>query len=198
MLEGAAVLLGAGKSTRFGSDKRKSLVDGTPLLSKTTSLYSEEFSRVVVVIRPDDNVSALIADHCEVVVAHDTDQGMSRSLAAGIHAIGEASWAVVGLVDMPSISISTLKLIKIRIEQGDFGIVRPFYQNQPGNPIAFSSSYFIELTNLSGDQGAREIVKRDHQLVCKLHVQDPGVCLDIDTEQDAVTANELLRSRGSS
>ena len=184
MLSGAAVLLCAGFSTRFGSDKRKHRLFGQPIIRKTVDLYLSVFDRVVVVVRPTDDVVDLLPATCEIVEAEDAHMGMSRSLAAGIKAVSEEPWVVLGLGDMPFVSEATLTLLKTRIDQGDFGIVRPFYEGTPGNPVAFSCSHFDNLVQFKGDSGARDFLRSNRDLTSVLSVQDPGICRDIDTKAD--------------
>lgn len=185
MRDGTAVILAAGYSKRFGEDKRRYELQGTPLLRKTIEVYLQIFSPLTVVIREDDEFGSLIPSECNLVRIPDAHHGMSRTLIAGVKATIDAPWLVIGLSDMPYIKPATLSLIKWVMDQGSYGIVRPRYQNQPGNPIAFSSAFYDTLQNLEGDQGARDFLRQESNRVHHLDVADEGVCIDIDTPVDA-------------
>ena len=177
----AAVVLAAGASRRFGSDKRLHLVDGQPMLAVTLATYRLVFSEVGVVIRPSEPVIATLVREaeCRVVEAEDAAAGQSRSLAAGVQAMRHADALVVGLGDMPFVAPQTLRRLAEALEACPGRIVRPTCQGRPGNPIGFPASMFDRLESLAGDMGARQLLA-DNRSVALLPVDDPGIHLDVD------------------
>jgi molybdenum cofactor cytidylyltransferase len=59
---------------------------------------------------------------------------------------------------------------------------RTAHGQERGNPVAFSRRHLPQLLALTGDRGARGIV-RDN-IVNEVAVDDPGILLDIDTPPD--------------
>jgi len=51
-----------------------------------------------------------------------------------------------------------------------------------GHPVGFAAELYPELTELSGDEGARRIIARYPAFAVDL--DDPGILVDIDTEGD--------------
>ncbi|MCZ6711396.1 MAG: nucleotidyltransferase family protein [Gammaproteobacteria bacterium] len=191
-MPGGAVLLAAGASRRFGSDKRSHvLASGDRLLHTTTEIYLKCFEQVVVVLRPDDSElrDALLGRFNEhapsVVVATLAHLGMGHSLAAGIATVSDWDYAFVALGDMPFVAASTLARLKRAMRSaGIDAIVQPSYQGKPGHPVGFGNTHFSALQSLSGDTGARKVVKDLNDQVIDVPVSDRGVLHDVDKPTD--------------
>ena len=186
MRDGAAVILAAGYSKRFGGDKRRYEIEGIPILRKTIEAYLPVFPTPIVVVRADDELNDAVAPSCKLLRIDDAHLGMSRSLVAGVEEAHDTPWILVGLSDMPFVKSATLSLIKWVMDQGSYGIVRPRYEKKSGNPVAFASAYYDVLRNLEGDSGARDFLQKNRDKVHHLDVEDDGVCIDIDTQEDVL------------
>jgi len=187
-----AIVLAAGEGRRFGGDKRRHLIDGVPMLTRTLSTYRRVFATVVAVIRPGEPEIADLAmsTGCQFVEATDAQMGQSRSLAAGVVALtGRACFTkrdstpidgiVIGLADMPFVKAETLRRLVDAMNQNPDDIVRPRSHGRNGNPVGFPKRLFKDLTQLEGDQGARKLVA-SHRDVVYVNVDDRGVLDDID------------------
>ena len=53
-----------------------------------------------------------------------------------------------------------------------------------GHPKYFPSWLFPELLELSGDEGARKVLRRFQDRTRVVQVDDPGILKDFDTPQD--------------
>ena len=181
----AALLLAAGASRRFGSDKRLHSIDGVPLLARTLDVYRRALPEVAVVIRPHQpDVAAIVRTaNCRIVEAADARLGQSRSLAAGVRAMQGHDGLLIGLADMPFVEVDTLRLLVASMVAQPQQIVRPRSEGRPGNPIGFPSRLFESLTQIEGDQGARQIVAASDDVVA-VDVDDPGIHQDIDRPPD--------------
>jgi molybdenum cofactor cytidylyltransferase len=114
-------------------------------------------------------------------------QGMGTSLAAGVAALpATVDTAVIALGDMPSVDPETIRAL-LRAG-GERGIVVPEHRGRRGHPVVFDlSRYREELMALSGDRGARTILKAHPDDVARVPVDNPGVLLDLDTRQEYET-----------
>ncbi len=162
--------------------------DGTPLLVATLQNY-EVFDNLVVVIRdPDDAAAGWLADRSppvRVIVAHDAHLGMGHSLAAGVAAVTDWSYVLIGLADMPFVLPQTLLQLKAEMEAMTApGIIVPTYADKRGHPVGFDSTFFADLRTLQGDAGAREVLQRSASEVIEFPVEDPGILKDIDLPDD--------------
>ncbi len=191
--QGALILLAAGRGTRFGSDKRQhALATGSSLLATTLMLYQRYYKQIVVVLRPGDEALAQSLTVTQIVYAQDAAKGMGHSLASGaghLLALAPTSTTVtVALADMPYVQPNTLQqLQKCSAKLTAPFILQPTYQGKSGNPVVFSSDYLGAFTKLTGDQGARAIIRSQPQAVHLLAVDDPGIHHDIDQPQDILT-----------
>lgn len=178
------IVLAAGRSLRFGSDKRlASLEDGRCLLDATLASIPGIFARRLLVLQKGDEALAL--RHCPpwtAVHAIDAGHGMARSLAAGLSAATSCKAAVIALADMPHINAETFQAIA-SLAQKDC-IVVPRYKGLRGNPVAIGADFFVELLDLQGDQGARVLLDTRANAIRWLDLQDPGILRDVDVPAD--------------
>lgn len=178
-----AILLAAGQSTRFGSQKLLYLLpNSVPIGVQAARNLKAVFAKVVAVLSPETEAlrELLEAEGLEVVVNDAAQQGMGTSLALGVASNAKAQGWVIALGDMPFISHNTLKAVGQGLEQGA-AIIAPFYQGQRGHPVGLSGAFGAELMALQGDKGAGAIIQRESARLVRLEVEDAGVLWDIDT-----------------
>jgi len=190
------VLLAAGAATRFGSDKlMHPLEDGTPIALASALTLRKALPQMLVVVRPDASaLTQLLTQHGirTVVAAHAAD-GMGVSLAQGIAASADAEGWLVALADMPFIKPATMLAVAAALRDGNT-IAAPVYQGQRGHPVGFSARFGHQLMALSGDEGARAIVREHAKEVRQIECDDAGVLADIDRPADLMPAN-LIREQ---
>jgi len=180
------VLLAAGASTRFGTNKLlHALPDGTPIAVAAATSLRAALDRVIAVVRPGvpELERALGNTGIEVSVCAKSISGMGHSLAHAVAATPDASGWIVALADMPFASADTIRRIAAALREGA-ELAAPSYRGVRGHPVGFGARYRDDLEALTGDAGARAILKRDHQLLHVVDVDDPGVLRDIDTPDD--------------
>jgi molybdenum cofactor cytidylyltransferase len=120
-----------------------------------------------------------------IVVNHDYGQGMASSLRAGLSALDpkiDAAFIILG--DQPFIRPQTLHQIMAGFHRSGAQIVIPSYQGKRGNPVLLSRSVFPEVMALEGDIGCRAIFPNHLGAILKVEVEDPGILLDIDDQDD--------------
>ena len=141
--------------------------------------------RVVAVVRPDvpELERSLVGAGVEVTVCPDAAAGMGRSLAHAVAATPHSDGWVVALADMPFIAPESIRRVAAALRDGA-DLVAPIYRGARGHPVGFAARYRDELAGLTGDAGARAILKRDQGRIRLLEVDDPGILHDIDTPED--------------
>ncbi|MBI2306506.1 MAG: nucleotidyltransferase family protein [Rhodocyclales bacterium] len=176
------LLLAAGSSRRFGSDKRwHRFADGTPMALQAARRLLAACPRSVAVVRANDVELAglLTAAGLRCVVAEHADNGMGHSLARGVAATAAASGWLVALADMPFIAPASYAAVLGALADGA-RIARPVFDGRSGHPVGFAAAFRDDLLALAGDQGGKVIIDRDPAALCRCPVDDPGVLHDID------------------
>jgi len=184
------ILLAAGKSTRFGSNKLLyPVIDNTPMILLCAEKLASVLPDSVAVISSEliGLTTQLEQLGLAVVINEQAELGMGSSISCAIRA-GESlsqssgGWLIM-LADMPYLHSQTIQQLVNQLEKGA-SIVAPAYNQKRGHPVGFSQTYKNELLALNKDKGAREILKKYHEALELVPVNDKGVLLDIDQLSD--------------
>ncbi len=180
------VLLAAGAATRFGGGKLLQSLHGTPLAVASARNLKAALDRVVAVVRPGDCALRDILTRetgVEVVECARAHEGMGASLACAVAATREAQGWVVALADMPLISPRSIRAV-VESLRGGARLSAPEFNGRRGHPVGIGSRFRDELLTLSGDAGAREILRAHAADLQLIPTDDSGVLADIDTPED--------------
>ncbi|MEJ2142313.1 MAG: nucleotidyltransferase family protein [Gammaproteobacteria bacterium] len=179
------VLLAAGQSKRFGSNKLLQPVNNIPMLLVSAKKLLDVLPESVAVInktlmtyKPELEQLGM-----KVVINEQAEQGMGSSIAHGVSASEAASGWLIALADMPYIKTETISLLADKLKEGA-SIVAPQFNQKRGHPVGFNKSYKAQLLALRGDVGARHIIARHQDQLELVTINDPGVRTDIDKQDD--------------
>jgi len=180
------ILLAAGAARRMGRDKLRLPWRGSTVLSSTLARWTavQELDEILLVRRHDS--PEIRWPRVRTLVNAGADEGMGSSLRLAAHSSPSGTEAVViGLADMPEVASDTISaLVEAWRPRGPAGLVAPVFHGQRGHPVVLGAHHFPALRALTGDRGARTIL-RDHADDLRLvDVDDPGVLLDLDTPAD--------------
>jgi molybdenum cofactor cytidylyltransferase len=190
------ILLAAGQSTRFGSNKLlHPLSDGTPMAVACARTMHAVLARCIAVV--DDRqgpVASLLAEAGLQVIANPrTREGMGTSIARGVAASPCAGGWVIALADMPWIPSRVIQQLADGLARGA-DIVAPVCRGQRGHPVGFAARHAPALLALRADSGARDIIATCRDTLELIETQHSGVIVDIDTPA-ALPARRLLNPR---
>jgi molybdenum cofactor cytidylyltransferase len=196
-----AVVLAAGSSRRFQSDKRfAQLPGGFTLLQASLGSLGSEPDAIYVVIRPGESGSARFpastpgSEIC-YLVSERSEAGMGHSLADAVRQLPADCHVLVALGDMPYVRQNTVRelLQHFRQSRKAAPIVFPLCEKpggndgwQRGHPVIFHRGYRKELEALEGDRGASSILNAHQDAHDPVRVNDQGVLSDIDRPGDLV------------
>lgn len=205
MVEVAAIVLAAGRATRFAEDeghgggKVFAELEGRALVAHVAAAAVESRAAPIIVVtgRGAERAPAALAG-LDIVLVHNDRfaEGMAGSLATGLAAVPlAASAALVLLADMPRVKPATLDALIATFDRERPDAVVPVHERGWGNPVLISRALFPALLRLSGDEGARRILADGAHRVLSCRVDDPGVLFDVDTREalDALARGELTR-----
>lgn len=180
------ILLAAGASRRFGSNKLLTELGGEPLVARTARNLSAAGVPVHCVVRDTAGpvaqalvgISGVATGACP-----EAHLGMGRSLALGVAATPFADAWLVALGDMPEVAPDSIRSL-IQALRAQASLVAPEFAGRRGHPVGFSRRWYSQLLALEGDRGARELLAAHPLELQRVRVQDPGVLLDLDYPED--------------
>jgi molybdenum cofactor cytidylyltransferase len=179
----AALVLAAGAGTRFGGSKQLAELDGRPLLEHALAALAEApVDETVVVLgsAAEEILDGVDLHGARPVICERWDEGMSASLAAGLGALDGAEAVVVCLGDQPRVSSEAIT----RVIEGrdDAPATRATYDGKPGHPVVLEAELLGPLRDVTGDRGARSLLRRvgAREVPC----DDLGGGEDVDTVEE--------------
>ena len=166
------ILLAAGNSRRFGSNKLLSLVEGKPMYSHLTEKIEKiaeslPIGEKVLVTQYEEIFESMKKARWTVVRNDAPEEGVSWSIRLGIQSIlgkirkGDAVSFFV--CDQPFLKMETIVSFLSGYAASGKGIGCLTYKEQWGNPVVFSEVYLKELLSLSGDVGGKKVMKQHLQ-----------------------------------
>jgi molybdenum cofactor cytidylyltransferase len=184
-----AIILAAGASERMGTPKQLLEVGGKPLVARAAeaALAAPVWPVVVVLGAHAARIRPALARLPVVTVENPAwAEGMASSIRAGIGALQQFSRLIegglVGLCDQPAFSAEAIaRLIEAQLISG-LGIAAARYGGQCGAPALFLREHFKTLAGLSGDEGARALLKGDPGRIAAVDM--PELAADLDTPAD--------------
>lgn len=121
----------------------------------------------------------------DVVLNPDPEEGPISSLRAAIQALPQEAEAIVFChVDHPKIAESTVETILSAFRVGPAVAVVPTYRGRRGHPTLLHRDLFPELMEENLPHGARTVLRRHPESVVEVHVEDAGILVDVDTEEE--------------
>ncbi|MEO8031808.1 MAG: nucleotidyltransferase family protein [Gemmatimonadota bacterium] len=194
-----ALILAAGESRRFGSQKLLAPLHGRPLIGWTMAALETARARglvggVLVVVRAKDHElrQSLQPGVDRVVRPAGSAPALSDSLRAGIAALASRDTPVVPavlicLADQPGLRPDVIAALVNDWRSGKGLVLRPRYADQPdepGHPLLLDRSAWPMVETLQGDVGLGAALKGGDQPVH--YVEVAGGNPDIDRPGDLV------------
>ena len=181
------VLLAAGTSSRFGPrDKLAVRVDGLALgLHAARTLGSLPFAAKIAVVRaggPD------FAHHgFGIVINPDPGAGQSGSIRLGVARarLSQPHAVLIALADMPFVTAAHVVALMAAFDGPD-AIIASTQGDRASPPALFGMALFPLLEELTGDAGARTMLRR-----ARLVTAPAAELADIDTPDDLPGAERL-------
>jgi molybdenum cofactor cytidylyltransferase len=202
----AGIVLAAGLSARLGRAKQLIDVGGRPMLARVLgAALSSALDAVVLVLghEADGIRVALVEDlsdpRLRILQNPKYREGMSSSLRVGLLPLTDDFPSVMFLLgDQPFMDARTINLLLERFWSSDKDICIPVCRGRRGNPAVFSRRFYGEILKLTGDRGARDIIRANREQVLQVEIQDSRCFLDIDNEEDARRLTAPRRPSSSS
>lgn len=191
-------ILAAGSSSRMGKPKQNLVYDDDQTLLRLTCSQALAVSgNVLVVLGANaEEIRPSIANLAiKILYNPDWQEGMSSSIRSAItyfNAQSSKPDAVLFLLcDQPHVNARLLANMVDAASGTAKGIIACGYNKTIGVPALFKPQYFLQLSALKGNEGARQILSRNK---ADIHEIDfPLGSVDIDTEEDFIKLKNSQR-----
>ena len=182
----SGIVLAAGSSSRMeGANKLLLPWQKQCVLQVVVERICEVGLGEVVVVTGHQRVEVEEAlRHHPVRLVHNPDfaEGMAASIRVGVEAaVGEQGY-LFALGDMPQIAGKTMLKVAEALKSNET-IAVPVSNGRRGHPVAIGSAYRDALLALTGDRGARPVLKKNAASVVEIPVEDEGIFVDVDTRE---------------
>ena len=182
------IILAAGNSSRLGRPKQLLIFKGKTLIEWTIeAALATNFKPVVVVLGAfADQVKEKIPLTVSHLINDNWSDGMASSIAAGLAEILKHSPDLENLIitvsDQAFINATILSALQQKHINTKKGIIASNYAKTTGTPALFNKRYFSQLLSLTGNNGAKSMLKlHDNDVETVAFAQGN---IDIDTETD--------------
>lgn len=182
------IILAAGSSSRLGKPKQLLEYKGKSLLKNVTK-HALKITGAVVVVTGFNHASIekeISKMHVLNAYNPDWQEGMGSSINVGIQKIRnefpDIHNVIISVCDQPFIDSSVFSELIDTYKKSQKGIVASSYSDILGTPVLFHSKYIGELAKLSGNEGAKKLLRQYQEDVTSISFEKGNI--DIDTQND--------------
>jgi molybdenum cofactor cytidylyltransferase len=178
-------------------------LNGKPMIAWVVdACLNSRLDKIVVVL--GDNASQITSGlsakygnrRITTIINPQYREGMSRSLRAGLLKVMRTFPSVMFLLgDQPLVDLNLIDRLLTGFWKSEKDICVPVHMGRRGNPTLFSRRFYDQLLKVSGDTGAREIIRAHPKAVLSIEIEDSLPFFDIDTETDMETLRTILKKR---
>ena len=183
----AALILAAGESTRFGSQKQRARIGDRTLLEAVIGVAAQAaLSPILVVVPPQLPVPPQVVP----VVNTRPSEGISRSLRLGIGALpADINGAVILLGDQPTLAPGSIRALLAA------ATLRPLVAARAGGvvapPVLIRREAFGLVDEASGDIGLAPIIEANPELVAIVEIGEHAPDIDTPADLEAVAETRI-------
>ena len=180
------IMLAAGNSRRFGSNKLIYEIDGTPMYLRTLNQLQKAASElgnceIIVVTQYEEIAAKAQVSGAQVLINPHPERGISSSMQIGLAAEKESTACLFTVSDQPWLTAETIVSLVHKFQSEPKGMACTILNNKTGNPCIFSSKYYPELMQITGDKGGKQIINKHPEDVAYLEIKDAKELVDVDT-----------------
>ena len=183
----AFIMLAAGNSRRFGSNKLMYEVDGVPMYQRTLRQLRKAAekipdSRIILVTQPQysEIIDVVKGTGAEVLFNPQPERGIASSMQIGLESAKDADACMFTVADQPWLTAETIIALYDAFQSENKGMACTRHGEKTGNPCVFSEKYYKELMGITGDRGGKQVIKRHPEDVVYFKISDERELQDVD------------------
>lgn len=190
------IILAAGNSSRLGQPKQLLNYQGATLLEYAIGAAVRTAFRPVVVVLGAyaTTIQKQISNHSEVTYVSNAywENGMASSIILGVSSAlkenPDLNNLIISVADQPHLSSEIFEQLLEKHESSSNAIVASSYAQTIGVPVLFNNQYFAALLALSGEAGAKNIIRQHLQDVATVAFERGDI--DVDTMSDLINLTQ--------
>lgn len=195
----AGIILAAGMSSRFAGLKALATIGDRMVLSMVVdAALASNLDRIVLVLGYESDTIiealdvALKHQKLQTVVNPDYKEGMSGSLKFGLNSVKDQYPSIMVILgDQPLIGVQTINRMIDAFRLSPKPICQAVNKGRQGHPVCFSKPVYQALLEITGDQGARQVIKNNADNIHYLEVPESTAFEDIDNCADLERVTEI-------
>ncbi len=181
------IILAAGNSSRMGEPKQLMIYKNQTFLQHIIGEAKNASLEPVICVtgyQSERITKSITGLGISIVYNKNWREGMGTGIATGIKqlVLSDVDSVILAVSDQPHVSADLFGTMQVLKEQSGKRIVACSYAGTLGTPVLFGKDYFNQLKSLSGNQGAKNIVKLNMTDVCPVEFDKGNI--DIDTKED--------------
>lgn len=187
------VILAAGLSKRFGTDKMLHMLSGRPVFSWVLEAACESSLAGVAMVCREELLPHLPSGaSVRTVINVEPEKGQSASMQLGLSALPvQASHVLFLLADQPLITSALINQF-IALARDDATLACFSSDNYLGPPALFGRKWFERLKEIDGDSGAKRILLEKGNVLQRVGAQFRGQEKDIDFTENHQILEQLI------
>lgn len=185
----AAVILAAGRSSRFGEPKSLAPWEGTTVLGHIIrTIKSSDISEIVVVTGSHRTELEMLIKELGVKEAFNSEYAngsMVMSLQTGLKALSPGiQAALVMLGDQPQVTKQMIGLLNNNFNPVISELIVPVFDQHKGHPWILGRKYWQEIHSLSPQDTLRDFLKNHEDTLQKIFFDSDEILEDFDTKDE--------------
>ncbi|OGF58815.1 MAG: hypothetical protein A2Y62_10035 [Candidatus Fischerbacteria bacterium RBG_13_37_8] len=192
-----AIILAAGRGERMGKGVLKALLplgESTFIEEILGNLMQAEVTRIHIIAAEEGmKLLAPVSQkfNAELILNTEIEKGTLFSLWLGLQHLSEHSEGCISWpVDMPLVTLYTVKEILHSALLTTKSIIVPVYHRKRGHPVIFKGAIIPELLKAPLDKGARWVLHSFPEQVEEVPVNDEGILKNINTPEEYELLNK--------
>lgn len=187
-METGILILAAGNSSRLGEPKQLLNFKAKSLLRRVTEESLKITNSVLVVTGSNHSAIFEEIENLKVKIIENLNwsEGMGSSIQIGLkellNSFPSIENCIISVCDQPFIDDKVFSDLIQMQKYSHKGIVASKYADTVGTPVLFSKKYFENLSNLSGQEGAKKLVQKFKDDTAEINFEKGAI--DIDTQND--------------
>lgn len=168
------VVMAAGNSSRFGSNKLLHRLDGRTFIERALDAVPPALLENTVVVTQYDAVAALAERRGLRVLRNEhPDWGVSHTIRLGTQALQSCDGILYLVADQPHLTQASVSRIVQTWRAHPDRITGAAHGERRGNPNLFPAEFFDELCALEGDRGGTRVIRAHPDRLLTVQVPEP-------------------------